>query len=174
MSGLSFAVSLMAAIVLAGCATEYGTQDLTGGYTEHQTAPDRWQLGFAGNGYTTQETVQTFWLYRAAELTLQQGYDGFEILSNITLLSFPAEPDGNAKLFNASAGGSSLLVPVYYKPTMWAEIRLLKKPFAGKPPRIFDAATLKAALEPYVKGKLCSGGNVCPHVHSYLKPPMDF
>src|SRR6267154_1998047 len=105
------------AATLTGCATEYQSRNLSGGYREEQSGPDTWFIGFSGNGYTTRETVQTFWLYRAAEL-------------------------------------------------------MLKKPFAANPPRIFDAQALKNELDPIVKGKLCSDGNVCPHVHGYLRPPL--
>jgi len=51
---------------------------------------------------------------------------------------------------------------------------LLKTPFETAPPKIFDAALLKAALDVYVRGTKCEtnsrGGNVCPHVHDYLFP----
>ncbi len=142
---------------LGGCASPYANEGWTGGYTEQQLEPNIWRVVFSGNGFTTRETVQTFWLYRAAETTLAKGYDGFEIVSDARLVS--ARP---------------LLQTVQYyypdvaKPSFAADIRLLKRPLSGSPPAVFDAAALKAALEPIVHGKLCDSGNICPHPHTYL------
>jgi hypothetical protein len=57
-------------------------------------------------------------------------------------------------------------------PALEGDVRLLKRPFEPVAGRIFDAAKLKAALEPYVNGEKCSDGNVCPHVHRYLYEPL--
>lgn len=160
------------ALGLSACATQYGSQDLTGGYDERELGPGIWSLLFAGNGYTTAETVQTFWLYRAAELTLQHGYAGFEIISDMSLISGDARADG-ARLYDISDRATFVpeTLPPEGKPYLRGHIRMLKAPVFANPPRIFDAAALKAALEPLVKGPLC-GGNVCPHVHSYLRPSL--
>jgi hypothetical protein len=48
---------------------------------------------FDGNGYTTRETVQTYWLYKCAQLALEQGFTGFEILSDIRFVMRPLMPD---------------------------------------------------------------------------------
>lgn len=167
-------MALVLAFALLGCATHYGEQDLTGGYDEKQIAPDIWGLGFSGNGFTSRETVQTFWLYRAAELTLAHGYGGFEILSDINLVSYrPGAEVNGAHLYNAS--DTTTFVPTGLpqgdKPQLFARIRMLHGEVTAYPPRIFNAAELKAALEPLVKGPLCDG-NVCPHVHGYLHPAL--
>lgn len=147
------------ALAVAGCATSYQSQGLTGGYAEREISPDVWRIGFAGNGYTTRETVQTFWLYRACEFTLSKGFDGFEVLEPSRLSS-----RGEGYVLAQAA------LPDFGKPVFAANIRLLKKPFTKRPPRVFDAAELKATLEPRVK-TLCDG-NVCPHVHLYLMPDL--
>jgi hypothetical protein len=41
---------------------------------------NRWRVTFKGNSLTSRETVEGYLLYRAAELTLQQGYDWFRII----------------------------------------------------------------------------------------------
>jgi hypothetical protein len=152
---------LILAFAMVGCATTYQPSSLTGGYSEEQISPGVWHLYYGGNGYTTSETVQTFWLYRAAELTLAQGYDGFEIL-------VPANVD-------AYGPRSDLPIPMHLdgtqKPSLSGNIRMVRKPFTARPPVLFDAAALKAALEPRAKGALCQG-NVCPHVHAYLMPAL--
>jgi hypothetical protein len=151
--------TLVLSLVLTGCATSYQSDSITGGYSEREVSPNVWRLRYGGNAYTTRETVQTYWLYRAAEFTIEQGFDGFEILA-------PANR-------SYSGTGSELPVPMYVgamnKPALTANIRLLKKPFTAHPPIVFDAKALKLAVEPHVKGPLCDD-NVCPHVHLYLMP----
>lgn len=80
-------VGLSAAIALASCASPTPYQPISsasrasGGYFEEQIAPDYWQVTFAGNSLTSRETVEGYLLYRAAELTLQQGNDTFEVVT---------------------------------------------------------------------------------------------
>lgn len=147
---------------LGGCATKYQEQGFTGGFAEREVREGVWLLAYGGNGFTNYETVQTYWLYRAAELTVDKGYDGFEIVSDMQLSALaPRAGFIPAQIYtNRDA-----------KPHLMGEIRMLRKPLDARPPKTFDAAALKAALEPRVKGELC-GGNVCPHLHDYLMPPL--
>jgi hypothetical protein len=45
---------------------------------------NRFRVSFAGNSMTSRETVERYLLFRAAEITLQQGYDGFEMADRST------------------------------------------------------------------------------------------
>lgn len=71
------------ALALAACATPTPYQPLTpghasaGGFREVQVEPGRFRVSVKGNSLTSRETVEQQLLYRAAELTLAQGYDGF-------------------------------------------------------------------------------------------------
>lgn len=75
---------------LAGCETATPYQPLNpsatqaGGYTETKIEQDRWRVAFHGNSMTSRETVETYLLYRAAELTVNQGYDWFETVDRAT------------------------------------------------------------------------------------------
>jgi TonB family protein len=175
MRGLRWAARLCAVLMLglSGCASPYDSSGLTGGYSEQQLEPGIWRVRFDGNGYTTPETVQTFWLYRCAELAKQQGYDGFEILSNLQLTSLDRRDADTAHLRvlthgGGGGGGFVYIGPGLPKPWVEGDIRLLRIPFAVNVPKVFNAGSLIAALQPIVKGKLCDAGNVCPHVHHYL------
>jgi hypothetical protein len=90
MAKRSAAVALALAGVLAGCATPTAYQPRTpghassGGYSEIRVEPNRWRVTFSGNTLTSRETVETYLLYRAAELTTQQGYDWFSIVDRDT------------------------------------------------------------------------------------------
>jgi hypothetical protein len=84
------ALGLGAALALSSCASPTPYQPISsssssgGGFSERQLAPDYWQVSFAGNTLTSRETVEGYLLYRAAELTLQQGDEWFEIVNRET------------------------------------------------------------------------------------------
>jgi hypothetical protein len=54
------------------------------GYSETKIEGDRYRISFKGNSMTGKETVENYMLYRAAELTLQNGYDNFNIVNRDT------------------------------------------------------------------------------------------
>ena len=70
---------------LAACttATPYQPnlrgQSVSGGFSEVQVTQDRFRVQFSGNTLTNRDTVERYLLYRAAEVTLDRGYDWFEI-----------------------------------------------------------------------------------------------
>ena len=70
-------------LVVAGCATETPYRPAVGrgfyrtGFSERQIEPNRFLVTFAGNTVTERDTVERYLLFRAAELTLQRGYDYF-------------------------------------------------------------------------------------------------
>ena len=55
-----------------------------GGYSEEQIAPDRYLVRFHGNSLTSRDRVEGYMLYRAAELTMQHGFDWFVVLDHNT------------------------------------------------------------------------------------------
>jgi hypothetical protein len=87
--GRGTGAALLASTLLfvAGCATETPYRPATGtgfaraGYSDRMIEANRYMVSFAGNSYTARDTVERYLLYRAAELTVQHGYDYF-ILSD--------------------------------------------------------------------------------------------
>lgn len=75
--------SLIALLAVAGCAspTPYKAMDGRFGYSERKIEQNTYRVVFNGNEMTSRETVEDYLLYRAAELTLQQGYDHFEVVA---------------------------------------------------------------------------------------------
>ena len=77
-----------AALALLGaCATATPYQAASNsdrGYTNQQIENNRWMVSFAGNSMTDRQTVETYLLYRAAELTAQSGYDHFRMTRRAT------------------------------------------------------------------------------------------
>ncbi|WP_116092353.1 CC0125/CC1285 family lipoprotein [Sphingomonas crusticola] len=70
-------------LALTGCATPTPYQPLSrpgslaGGYSDIQIEPNRFRVSFSGNSMTSRDTVETFLLYRAAQLTVDRGFDWF-------------------------------------------------------------------------------------------------
>ncbi len=54
------------------------------GYSETKLEDTRYRISFKGNSLTERETVENYMLFRAAELTMQSGYDTFTIVNRDT------------------------------------------------------------------------------------------
>lgn len=69
-------------LVLGACAMETPYQPGEGGYgyKEQKIEENRYRVTFDGNPSTPRETVQNYLLYRAAELTVQNGFDYFTVV----------------------------------------------------------------------------------------------
>ena len=73
--------------LLGACATATPYQaaiDGQKGYANQQIENNRWQVSFSGNSLPDRKTVETYLLYRAAELTDQQGFDHFRVVTRDT------------------------------------------------------------------------------------------
>lgn len=81
-------IALFGLASLGACATStpYAPSAEAGGYgfSEQQIENDRFRVTFRGNSLTSREQVENFLLYRAAELTLGNGYDYFQMVRNDT------------------------------------------------------------------------------------------
>ena len=79
-------------LLLAGCQTETTFRPAMGrgfyadGYSERQLQPGRWIVSFSGNSVTSRDTVERYLFFRAAQLTLQQGFDNFVLVDRDTKL----------------------------------------------------------------------------------------
>src|SRR5262249_17669451 len=77
------AALVLTPLTLSACATEtyYQAQTERGGYgyAENRIEANRYRVSFRGNSLTDRETVENYLIFRAAELTLQQGYDYFVV-----------------------------------------------------------------------------------------------
>ncbi|MGL5264341.1 MAG: CC0125/CC1285 family lipoprotein [Candidatus Rhabdochlamydia sp.] len=78
----TFSILTAAFLLLSGCATSYKALGFNGGYSEIRKTPDSFMVTFTGNGYTSQEKVMQYALRRASELTLQNGYKYFSVISS--------------------------------------------------------------------------------------------
>jgi hypothetical protein len=80
----------LAAASLAACTTvtpyqpDVPGQRTSGGYSEERLAEGRYRVTFSGNSLTSRDRVEGYLLYRAAELTVRDGYDSFLIIDRLT------------------------------------------------------------------------------------------
>jgi hypothetical protein len=87
---LMLATAASAALLVGACATETTYRPATGqgfsrsGYSDRQIENNRFMVSFAGNSVTPRETVERYLLFRAAELTLQNGDDYFVMVDRDT------------------------------------------------------------------------------------------
>jgi hypothetical protein len=86
----AFLLACPALLALAACetATPYQPQmrgnQVSGGYSDQQIEANRFRVAFRGNSMTSRETVERYLLFRAAELTVQNGFDWFEMADRQT------------------------------------------------------------------------------------------
>ena len=96
--------------LIAACATPTPytpALDDRYGYSEQKIETDRYRVQFSGNAMTDRETVEQYLLYRAAELTREQGFDHFIIARR--------DVDETSRLIGSpvNAGNPSLFYPHY-------------------------------------------------------------
>ena len=84
-TALCFGLVAAVALPLVGCMTptpyqpDVRGQRIHGGYLEQKLGDNRYMVTFDGNTLTSRERVEGYLLYRAAELTVQSGFDWFRI-----------------------------------------------------------------------------------------------
>ena len=87
---------------LAACATATPYQPAPAGraaggfgYSQYKIDGSHWRVTFSGNSLTSRETVEKYLLYRAAELTIEQGADWFQTTDRRTerSTSYYSDPD---------------------------------------------------------------------------------
>ncbi len=102
------------------CATPYQRAGFSGGYSELQVKRDIWKVFFSANAFTSMDTVQTYLIYRCAELTLENNKKYFVVLSlssNYSTYSYKTpiirqgeikrDYTGNYKYYEVQTGGET-------------------------------------------------------------------
>jgi hypothetical protein len=83
-------IAVAACVAAAACATPTPYQPYrpgaitSGGFSDLKISSDRVRVTFAGNSITSRETVERYLLFRAAELTVDAGYDWFATVDRRT------------------------------------------------------------------------------------------
>ena len=143
--GLSIVV-----LMLSSCATGYHPLSFSGGYSELRLSARGWQVRFAGNGATAPERAHSFALRRAAELTLESGYQAFYVASESqtnsqSSFSSPQTCTYSGGIANCSGGGDTIV----NKPGARIDITMVTRQEAAQtPPRylVYDARVILGQL----------------------------
>jgi len=75
-------VIVMGISLIQGCATQYQSKGLSGGFSEVKLEENVFRVSFRGNAYTDMQRALDFTLLRSAELALQNGYRYFTIINS--------------------------------------------------------------------------------------------
>jgi hypothetical protein len=134
------------------------------GYSETKIESDRYRISFKGNSLTNKETVETYMLFRAAELTLQSGFDTFTIAHRDTDKRSRTQVSGgyystfSYAYFSPRRGWFYDYDPFFASPRYYeqvtqyeasAEVVMSKGP-KGSNPESFDAHDVSANLGPKI------------------------
>jgi hypothetical protein len=121
-----------AALALSACATSTayapaGFNGQRGGYAEQRLETDRYRVSFAGNSVTSREQVEMGLLLRAAEITVENGYDWFSTVERATDrdVRYQAYPDPFYRPYSPFWGPSWR----YYHRGLWSR---WNDPFWGR------------------------------------------
>lgn len=115
-----FAATLL--LLLGACAIETPYQPSEGryGYSEQQIEENRYRVTFTGNPSTPRDTVQNYLLYRAAELTVQKGFDHFIVVDRDVERSTRYYTQGYADDFYYDRFGSRRGIRRFYRPSFYS------------------------------------------------------
>jgi hypothetical protein len=150
------------AIGISACATSTPYQPAHHGlgYSEQRLETNRYKIMFAGNAETPRRVVETYLLYRAAEVTLQNGYDYFVLTDQST-----DKETSYTQTFSGGFGSYAWYPYSYWQPSAavsgaesmprseyqaQASILVFKGSKPAADPEAFDARDLKANLEPTI------------------------
>lgn len=137
---------------LAGCATPYQEMGFLGGVEGVRITGDTAQITARGNAYTPPEIIQRYALRKAAELTVNAGYDLFEIQGEQNQTRVGSTSTGYATGDWNSAFGVSTTTPII-KPGQTLMIRMSKGALPEtRPAGLYDAHEVLAFLGPDENG----------------------
>jgi len=152
---------------LAACATPTPYQPAVTdhfGFQEQRIESNRVRIIFRGNSLTDRSTVETYMLYRAAEVTLQAGHTYFVVANRNTegRTRLQAEPSAGPhfpydyRFFSLRRGWSPWYDPFWDEPTDYrevtryeasAEIAMFDGPKPADNPDAFDAREVEQNLQ---------------------------
>ena len=159
------AAAMAGALCAAACESYGPTPYQPGGngdrgYSETRIEDNRYRISFKGNSLTGRETVENYMLYRAAELTLQNGYDNFTIINRDTEKDRDVRSSGgymgtrfSYAYFHPRYGWIGAWEP-YWTPSTYREITryeayaeiLMSRGAKGSDPNAFDARQVSQNL----------------------------
>lgn len=145
--------------ILSACATPYGKYGIAGGYTDSRIDENTFSISVDTNGFTNQQTTSMHAMYRAAELTLNNGYDYFVIVNDSKtpsgmIVNTPGSAHTKLTTYGSSATAKTTYTPGPAIPLAFPNSTLVIKSFKGtKPsesPNAYDARSVMTYLAPQI------------------------
>lgn len=149
------------AVALTTCATPYGKYGIAGGFTDSRIDDNTFSISVDTNGFTSQQTTSMQALYRAAELTSENGFDYFLVVSDAKNSSsmLMAIPGSSTSYSTANVYGSTVQAvtttthtQTTFMPIAYPNSTLIVKAFKGTKPdgmqNAYDARSVMAHLGP--------------------------
>ena len=158
-------IALVLPLLIWGCATTYQPRGFTGGFSDVQIDQNTVRVSFRGNAMTGRETVETYMLYRCAEITLEKGYDYFVLMDSGTDVQHsthvsPGSYQSTTTVNSMGSGFATANTSGTYTPGTVTTYRrfgsnAVIKMFKGTKPEnsanAYTAAEVKAYLDPRIK-----------------------
>lgn len=142
---------------LAACATPYGKYGLLGGYTDSRIDENTFSISVDTNGFTSQQTTSMQALYRAAELTIENGFDFFVIVNDANnstsmAMTMPGSSTSNTTVNSygstAYARTTTTYAPTAIMPLVFPNSTIIIKSFKGaKPDGVVNAYDAHAVMK---------------------------
>lgn len=164
-------LAVAAGLLATACATQTPYQPTSPadryGYAETQIESNRTRISFRGNSLTERETVETYLLYRAAEATIEHGFDYFVVANRDvdehsrlqSSGSFRSRYSFNYWYFSPRRGWASWYDPFWDEPTSYrevtryeavAEIAMFNGPKPQNDPNAYDAREVQQNLQGHI------------------------
>lgn len=156
----------VAAGLLTACATATPYQPAVTdryGFEEQRIESNRTRITFRGNTLTDRDTVETYLLYRAAEITIEQGFDyfivadrGTEEVSRLQGSGYRPRFAFDYWYFSPRRGWSPWYDPFWDEPTSYrevsryeavAEVAMFRGQKPQDDPNAFDARDVQTNLQ---------------------------
>ena len=156
-------VAVIVVAILSACATPYGKYGIAGGYTDSRIDENTFSISVDTNGFTNQQTTSMHALYRAAELTVENGFDYFFIVrdANTPTSMAMAIPGSSTSNTTITASGSTAYArttatstPTTVVPMVFPNSSIVIKSFKGTKPEgstnAYDARAVIKYLGPQI------------------------
>ena len=132
------------AVALSSCVTKYaqrGSWPDMYGYSDEPIDSTTYQVTFAGNSATSPVDVDRYALYRAAEVTVDKGFDYFVVLNT--------EDDVSKKTFGM-VNETQLTTTTYKEHTSTKTIRMFKGQRPADNSNAYDAKSMISVMGPTI------------------------
>ena len=148
---------------LSACATPYGKYGLLGGFTDSRLDENTFSISVDTNGLTSQQTTSMHAFYRAAEITVENGFDYFAIVSDANnptsmAMTMPGGSTSNTTIntYGSTAYGrtTTTYAPTTVVPVVYPNSTLIIKSFKGAKPEgaanAYDARSVMKYIGPQI------------------------